>query len=157
MGALGGLYLEQHNTDNEAVQTGSNRVWGFLVDTLMFIMGFGFFCHVHNSYFNMKYVWEHFGKVRIFVWSLVLVGLSNDGGKSISSKALQIRIIQFIGTNSFQLYLMQFFSQKVIEFVLKDYHSIPDQSHQLLCTLVPIVVAHIVRKAVDEPIQNILA
>ena len=91
------------------------------------------------------------------MWSLVLVGLSNDGGKSISSKALQIRIIQFIGTNSFQLYLMQFFSQKTIEFVLKDYHSIPDQSHQLLCTLAPIAVAHIVRKAVDEPIQNILA
>ena len=157
MGALGGLYLEQRNTDNEAVQTVPSRVWGFLVDTLMFIMGFGFFCHVHNSGFNMKYLWEHFGKVRIFVWFLVLVGLSIDGGKSISSKILQIGIIQFIGTNSFQLYLVQFFTQKTIAFVLKDYHSIPDQSHQLLCTLAPIAVAHIVRKAVDEPIQNILA
>ena len=87
------------------------------------------------------------------IWFLMIIGLSLDGGRSVSSKILRTRLFGFLGKSSFHLYLMQFPTLIFLRYVF----SVRKPSGAYLWsvfTLAPIFVAVVTRKIFDDPIQN---
>ena len=91
------------------------------------------------------------------MWLLIALGLRLDGGTSISSKILRIRILIAIGKNTFHLYMMQFPTLIIIKYVFHHNKNFLSRTvRQIVLTLAPIIVSDIVRKKFDEPIQKLL-
>ena len=161
-GVLLGIYLEQFSTTLENIQTTSNRIRAVVVDMLFIMMGIGFCYHAlgsTNDAWLKTRVWRYFRNVRDFIWAIVLIGVCSDGGTSVSSKFLRTSISQFIGSNSFHLYLMQFVTLRVMTYFYKAIFKNDVLNYKylyLMYTMVPVLVAHIVRKVVDEPLQKYL-
>ena len=166
LGALTGMYaekMESKELDNQldAVEIGKayHVFWRFVVDTLVFYTGSSFFAvtlgmkNYKNPFLRM---WK-FIIWRNIVWLLIALGLRLDGGKSISSKILRVRILGAIGKNTFHLYMMQFPTLIIIKYIFHyNKNFLGRTARQIVLTLAPILVSDIVRKKFDEPIQKLL-
>ena len=166
MGALAGIYaakLEGKEVSNELDPTVIDKTnyvfWRFVVDILMCYTGFSFLAVTlgmkkYNSPFLLMWkfiIWRN------IVWLLIALGLRLDGGTSISSKILRVRILGAIGKNTFHLYMMQFPTLIIIKYVFHyNKNFLGRTTRQIVLTLAPILVSDIVRKKFDEPIQKLL-
>ena len=166
LGALTGMYaakMENKELGNQldTVEIGkTNHVfWRFVVDTLVFYTGSSFFAVTlgMKNYNNpLLRMWK-FIIWRNVVWLLIALGLRLDGGTSISSKILRVRILGRIGKSTFHLYMMQFPTLIIIKYVFHyNKNFLSRTARQIVLTLAPIIVSDIVRKKFDEPIQELL-
>ena len=166
LGALTGMYaakMESKELDNQldTLKIGkTNHIfWRFVVDTLVFYTGSSFFAvtlGIKNYNNPLLRMWK-FIIWRNVVWLLIALGLRLDGGTSISSKILRVRILGAIGKNTFHLYMMQFPTLIIIKYVFHyNKNFLSRTARQIVLTLAPIIVSDIVRKKFDEPIQELL-
>ena len=166
LGALTGMYaakMENKELGNQldTVEIGkTNHVfWRFVVDTLVFYTGSSFFAVTlgMKNYNNpLLRMWK-FIIWRNVVWLLIALGLRLDGGTSISSKILRVRILGRIGKSTFHLYMMQFPTLIIIKYVFHyNKNFLSRTARQIVLTLAPIIVSDIVRKKFDEPIQKLI-
>ena len=166
LGALTGMYaakMENKELGNQldTVEIGkTNHVfWRFVVDTLVFYTGSSFFAVTlgMKNYNNpLLRMWK-FIIWRNVVWLLIALGLRLDGGTSISSKILRVRILGRIGKSTFHLYMMQFPTLIIIKYVFHyNKNFLSRTARQIVLTLAPIIVSDIVRKKFDEPIQELI-
>ena len=166
LGALTGMYaakMENKELDNQldtvAIGKTNHVFWKFVVDILVFYTGSSFFAVTlgTKNYNNpLLRMWK-FIIWRNVVWLLIALGLRLDGGTSISSKILRVRILGAIGKNTFHLYMMQFPTLIIIKYVFHhNKNFLSRTARQIVLTLAPIIVSDIVRKKFDEPIQELL-
>ena len=81
------------------------------------------------------------------------IGLCLDGNRSFTSKITRLQIFRCVGRMSFQLFVIQ---NSIFSSLIVYRSAIPPHLFNTVFLVLPPLLAHVIRKSFDEPIQELL-
>ena len=146
----------KHVQGSNAIVSTSQTVWMLIVDISMLFSSLSFLIVGRGMLIELPLSELQFAVLKTTMWHLILVGLCLDGGRSVASKILGMRVFGFLGKNSFHLYLIQFPTFVAIKYLfsIDRIQTIYYTLKHAILVVAPIFLAVITRKMFDEPLQK---
>ena len=146
----------KHVQGSNAVVSTSQTVWMLIVDISMLFSSLSFLIVGRGMLIELPLSELQYAVLKTTMWHLILVGLCLDGGRSVASKILGMRVFGFLGKNSFHLYLIQFPTFVAIKYLfsIDRIQTIYYTLKHAILVVAPIFLAVITRKMFDEPLQK---